>query len=100
MAQRKFENLSDDELYADWIKWIERSYKEVVDQAWNYRLFRLMRGVFGQNEELQRTGGFLWKWMARNYTSGSATCRDPQGRIIKTLPDFEKEVVSRAGGKP
>ena len=104
MAQRKFENLSDDELYIDWIKWLERSYKEVVDQAWNYRLFRLMRGVFAQNEQLQQTGGFLWDWMARNYTSGSAMAfrreLDTQGgtdNLFKLLNEIKKRptVISR-----
>ena len=59
MAQRKPTRWNDDEIYADWVRWIERAYQEALRQGWRHQMFRLRRGVYLQNSELQKTGGFF-----------------------------------------
>jgi hypothetical protein len=72
MAQRNPARLSDDELHADWVIWIERAYDEAVRQAWRHRMFRLMRGIATQNPQSQANGGFFLQWAADNYVAASA----------------------------
>jgi hypothetical protein len=72
MAQRKASTLSDDELYADWVRWIKRAHDESVMQAWRHRNFRLMRGIAEQNTRLRETGGFFLQWAAQNYLAAAA----------------------------
>jgi hypothetical protein len=72
MAQRRPAALSDDRLFADWVRWIERVYDETVRQGWRHRMFRLMRGIYEQNPELQDTGGFFITWAADNYVAAAA----------------------------
>ncbi len=72
MAQRQFEKLSDDEVFADWLRWIERAHDEALDQGWRHKMFRLMRGVAEQNADLRRTGRFFLQWAADNYVAASA----------------------------
>jgi hypothetical protein len=69
---RRLEALTDDQLYADWGRWIGRAYDEAVMQAWRQRTFRLMRGIAAQNQRLQDTGGFFLQWMSDNYVAASA----------------------------
>jgi hypothetical protein len=35
-------------------------------------MFRLMRGIYQQNDELQQTGGFFLTWAGENYVAASA----------------------------
>ena len=72
MAQRNPAQLTDDQLFQDWLRWIQRAYDEAVGQARRFRLFRLVHGVYQQNDHLQHTGGFLFQWMADNYVAASA----------------------------
>jgi hypothetical protein len=72
MAQRQFDKLSDDQVFADWLRWIERVYNEVIGQGWRHKMFRLMRGIYEQNPDLQKTGGFFLRWAADNYVDASA----------------------------
>ena len=72
MPQRNVDDLSDDELYRDWVAWIERIYAKTVNQSWNYRMFRLVAGLFEQNTQLQQVGGFVWDWLAQNYVAGAS----------------------------
>ena len=72
MAQRNPAQLTDDQLFQDWLRWIQRAYDEAVGQDRRFRLFRLVHGVYQQNDHLQHTGGFLFQWMADNYVAASA----------------------------
>ena len=71
MAQRRLKCLTDDQLFADWVRWLERSYHEMVEQGWRHRMFRLLRGIYQENSELCETGGFFLKWAADNYVVAS-----------------------------
>ncbi len=66
MAQRQFDGLTDDQLFPDWLRWIQRAYDEAIGHGWRYKMFRLMRGIYDQNPDLQNTGGFFLKWSADN----------------------------------
>lgn len=72
MPQRRLPDISDDQLYAEWIEWIERIYNETVELAWNRRVFRDIGRVFQYNTHLQERGGSLWDWMRTNYIAGAA----------------------------
>lgn len=104
MAQRNARTLTDDQLFEDWLRWINRAYNEAVWQAWRYRIFRLMRGVFEQNTEIQETGGFLLKWAADNYVEAAMIAfrreLDTQGgteNLLHVLIEMQQrpEVISR-----
>ena len=86
MAQGNFGKLSDDELFADWLRWIERAYSEAIGQGWRYQMFRLMRGIYDQNPDLQNEGGFFIQWAAENYVAASAIAFR---RELDTLPGTE-----------
>ena len=72
MAQRKVAELTDDQLLADWLRWIGRAYDEAIRQGWRHKMFRLMRCIYEQNRDLQNTGGFFIQWAADNYVAASA----------------------------
>src|SRR4051812_34607779 len=72
MPQRNPRRLTNDELFADWVRWIRRTYNEQITQGWRHRMFRLMRGVYEQNQELQNSGGFFINWAAENYVDAAS----------------------------
>ncbi|MEW5983702.1 MAG: hypothetical protein AB1806_15215 [Acidobacteriota bacterium] len=72
MAQRRIDQLTDDALFDDWVKWIGRVENELIGIAWNRRLFREVSRVFSHNTHLQQVGGFLYDWLRLNYTAGVA----------------------------
>jgi hypothetical protein len=72
LAQRNFKERSDDELFGDWLGWINRAKDEAVSQAWRYKMFRLLRGIYEQNPELQQKGGFFVEWAVDNYVAAAA----------------------------
>jgi hypothetical protein len=72
MAQRQFDKLTEDQVFADWRRWIRRVYDESIGQAWRRKMFRLMRGIYEQNTNLRNTGSFFLTWAAYNYVAASA----------------------------
>ena len=105
MAQRQLEKLSDDEVFADWLRWIERAHEEAFAQGWRHKMFRLMRGIAVQNAELQETGGFFLQWAADNYVAASAMAlrRELDGlgaaeSLVHLLSEMQQrpDVLSRA----
>jgi hypothetical protein len=105
MAQRRIDKLSDDELFADWVRWIGRAYDEAIGQGWRHKMFRLMRCIYEQNTHLQETGGFFLQWAAENYVDASAMALrrelDGQGgseNLFHLLCEIRKRpsVLSRA----
>lgn len=72
MAQRNMALLSDTDLHADWVTWIQRAYDELIRQGWRHKMFRLMRGIYEQNADLRANGGFFLNWAADNYVAASA----------------------------
>src|SRR4051812_46079338 len=84
MPQRRFERQTDDELFADWVRWIGRAYDEAISQGWRHKMFRLMRGIYEQNPDLQEQGGFFLQWAADNYVAATAVA-------------FRRELDTQAG---
>ena len=60
-------NVTADERYAAWKRVIERIAHENIAQGWNHYMFRLLRAVFTQNEQLTEEGGFIFQWLTQNY---------------------------------
>ncbi len=71
MAQRKFYELSDDELFADWQETAKRAYDDAVDLHWNRHMFRILAAVFKANSHLQEKGAHFWEWALHNYIAGA-----------------------------
>jgi hypothetical protein len=98
MAQRDFRRLSDEQLFADWSRWIERAYDEAKRQAWRHRVFRMIRGIYEQNDQLRDDGGFFLMWAANNYVaaSGMALRRELDSQHgVENLYHLLKEMHSR-----
>jgi hypothetical protein len=71
MAQRKPEKMTDEELFVDWQKWIEKVGNELIGLHWNRRMFRAVSRVFEHNTHLQEAGGFVYDWLKLNYVAGA-----------------------------
>jgi hypothetical protein len=105
LAQRQVSRLSDDELHADWVRWIERIYFEAIAQGWRHKMFRLLRCISDQNPRLLETGGFFLNWAAENYVAAAAMAfrreLDTQGgteNLFHLLKELEKrpQALTRA----
>jgi hypothetical protein len=72
MAQRKPEQMTDAELFLDWLDWIERVRKELEGLVWNRRMFRDVSKVFEHNAHLQDVGGLVYEWLRLNYSAAAA----------------------------
>ncbi|GEM_PF-4342860 len=64
-------DINADARYDAWVRVIERIYREQVQHAWNYYLFRLISAVFRTNERLSAEAGFFFKWMVDNYVDAA-----------------------------
>jgi hypothetical protein len=96
--------ISDNDRYAAWVRVIKRIYMEQDKQAWNCKIFHLVRTVFNTNDDLSKHGGFIFNWIAENYVDASLMVirreldkEDRVENIKNLLYDIQKhpEVLSR-----
>jgi hypothetical protein len=67
MGQRQLARLTDEELYADWMRWAKSSYQDLLHQGRSHAIFRQLRGMYEQNQPLRDTGSWFVQWAAHNY---------------------------------
>jgi hypothetical protein len=66
MAQRDIESMTEDELFASWTEWIERSADELAEVYHHRFMFREVRRMFDTNPGLHTVPGQLvMDWLAR-----------------------------------
>jgi len=51
--------VDDDARYKAWGRIIQRIYREHVNHAWSYYMFRLLRAVFATNQRLSEEGAAI-----------------------------------------
>ena len=71
MTLRLPRETTDDERHMAWKRVVERIYDEQVGHAWRHYVFRLVRAVFAQNQQLSDEGGFIFTWAAENYVDSA-----------------------------
>ena len=98
MPQRRFDQLSDDELFADWNDTAKRAYDDAVQLHWNRRMFRTLAAVFRANPRLQETGGPFWEWVRYNYIAGAGMAIRRELDRDGSVPNLRRmlhEMISR-----
>ena len=63
------QELSADERHSEWVRIIERIVSEHINLGWSHYVFRVFREVFGANEWLLETGGFLVETIVEWYST-------------------------------
>lgn len=67
MPQRNATLLTDDQLFAEWKAWIERSKQELLELGASRQTFDLVRNIVSGNPRLKETGGHVLDWIFGNY---------------------------------
>lgn len=98
MAQRRFDQLSDDELFADWSETARRAYDDAVRLHWNRHMFRTLAAVFKANPNLREKGGHFWEWARGNYIAGAGMAIRRELDRDGTVPNLRRmlhEIIER-----
>ena len=72
MATKRFDKLTEDEVYGRWMKRIAEVRQELHELFANRRRFRDVTSMFENNPELKQVGGQVYDWLLRMWVNDAA----------------------------
>jgi hypothetical protein len=91
--------LTPEQRYAEWVRYLEAAYKEIIHAFWNRKVFRAIREMFDKNPHLRdgEGGPTAWAWVAEMYSHYAVMLvrreLDSQAQVLtltRMLYDMEK----------
>jgi hypothetical protein len=104
------DQLTPEQLYAEWVRYLEAAFKDIIHAFWNRKVFRAMGEMFDKNPQLRdgEGGPTAWAWVAEMYSNYVVMLvrreLDSQAQVLtltRMLYDMEKNhgvLVAHAKG--